>query len=119
MKDPISFVEPKWQTKHERQRVNRGFSNFDAWNGDEYLAFVIGGMAKWHRKNGHGYPSLLTEKKWHKILRKIERGMQATLDLNDVNAYDGNDYSTWATQQRVIADKGWDLFHEWRAAFWD
>lgn len=43
--------------KFAYQRVTRGFSDQDAWNGDMYLASQIAGIAEWLVENGHGVPS--------------------------------------------------------------
>ena len=42
--------------KFAYQRVTRGFSDQDAWNGDMYLASQIAGIAEWLVENGHGVP---------------------------------------------------------------
>lgn len=42
--------------KFAYQRVTRGFSDKDAWNGDMYLASQIAGIAEWLVENGHGVP---------------------------------------------------------------
>jgi len=40
--------------KYPYQRLTRGFSDQDAWNGDSYLAGQIAGLLRWHIKNSHG-----------------------------------------------------------------
>ena len=44
--------------KYPYQKLTRGFSDQDAWNGDNYLAGQIAGLLRWHIKNSHGvgYP---------------------------------------------------------------
>lgn len=42
------------KTKYAYQRITRGFSDKDAWNGDKYLASQIAGILRWHVKSGRG-----------------------------------------------------------------
>ena len=43
--------------KFAYQRVTRGFSDRDAWNGDIYLAGQIAGISEWLVQNSHGIPA--------------------------------------------------------------
>ena len=45
------------RVKYAYQRVTRGFSDWDVYNGDMYLANQIAGIAEWLVENGHGVPS--------------------------------------------------------------
>lgn len=40
--------------KHYNQRGHRGFSDYDAWNGDAFLAGQIAGIMDWIVEKGHG-----------------------------------------------------------------
>ena len=44
------------RVKYAYQRVTRGFSDWDVYNGDMYLANQIAGIAEWLVEKGHGVP---------------------------------------------------------------
>lgn len=59
--------------RHRRQRASRGFSTYDAWNLDGYLAQVIADGMAHLMKHSHGYPgSFSCEEEWKSALARIE-----------------------------------------------
>jgi len=50
------IFKPYYQILHSYQRVTRGFSDSDMFNGDMFMASQIAGMLRWHIENGHGAP---------------------------------------------------------------
>ena len=74
-----AWVYSKWWRnwrrviRHRRQRARRGFSSYDAWNLDGYLAQMIADSVRWLRENGHGYPSSFNGiEEWNAVLERIE-----------------------------------------------
>lgn len=65
----------------KRQRVERGWSDRDAWSLDSHLCRVITGGVRSIRDNSHGYPSDLTPEAWTETLNKIAYGFQCGLAL--------------------------------------
>ena len=52
------FFSHQWKTPylyalHSRQKLTRGFSDQDAWNGDQYLAGQIAGIMQWIIDESH------------------------------------------------------------------
>lgn len=59
--------------KHRRERARRGFSRYDAWNLESYLAQVIADSVRELRVNGHGYPACFNGvEEWNEVLERIE-----------------------------------------------
>ena len=48
-----SIYRPKWWY----QRARRGFSDYDMWNADHYLAGVFAGVLQWYIDKGMGIPT--------------------------------------------------------------
>src|SRR5258707_987108 len=68
---------PKQLVKHWYQRARRGYSVFDMWNADAYLADVIAGSAEWFFHHASGHPSNLSEDEWSDVLLSIRDGFAA------------------------------------------
>jgi hypothetical protein len=59
--------------EHRRERARRGFSRYDVWSLDGYLAQVIADSLRELRLNGHGYPGTFNNQdEWSKVLLGIE-----------------------------------------------
>lgn len=96
--------------KHENDRVKRGFSDYDAWSFDTYIAVVIANYARWQRKNAPGYPSGISPEKWDEILRTIEKGF-----LN----YSNDKFTTKGDRGEIEDfDKAMKLFKKYFGSFW-
>lgn len=58
---------------HRRERARRGFSRYDVWNLDGYLAQVIADSLRELRLHGHGYPGAFNSyEEWAAVLSQIE-----------------------------------------------
>jgi hypothetical protein len=72
------------------QRGKRGWADCDTWGLDSHLSRVIRDSVDYLRTHTHGHPGDITEQEWEDILLEISVGMQATLDLIELN-YDTSD----------------------------
>lgn len=93
---------PTRYIKHKYQRLTRGFSDADMWNGDGFIADVISATAYWHFSNGMGYPGRMTHEEWLDTLLEIYEGFRNPDD--DVD---------WRP-----SDMAWDLLKENHADLW-
>lgn len=103
------------QFRWNRQRINRGFSDLDWWNLNDFVAEVVAEGCKKLRENGNGYPIDLDVETWHDILKKIEKGFRAYLALNDL----GYDSKEEAEELEKKFKEGGDLFIHWFGGLWD
>ena len=101
--------------RHRRQRVKRGFSGYDAWNLDTFLAQVIADSMAWLRENGHGYPAEegMTEERWNEILTEIEVPLRAWAELK--HDMDLDEEERWV----VRCDHSLELFKRYFFSMWD
>lgn len=60
--------------RHPIERVLNGYSEYDWWSFDTYLADVIVSGCIRFRDHGMGYPGLLTEEEWTRRLNIIIEG---------------------------------------------
>ncbi len=96
------------------QRINRGYSDKDWWDFDQYLAGIIASACKKFRQNGMGYPSELTNEEWNEILAKIEWGfLQYTTILDST--------STIEEEEKIIEEmkQSGELLIKWLPGMWD
>src|SRR4051794_38000959 len=78
IKDPIfwinkmdAYADP---AKHALERASNGFSTYDWWNFDEYIAWVnVQALTKF-RDESNGRPAGLTEDEWREILNLMIDG---------------------------------------------
>lgn len=94
---------PKQLVKHWYQRANRGYSVYDMWNADAYLADVIAGSAYWIFVHGHSHPSNLSEDEWNDVLLTIRDGFTVRDDSDSPD----------------VSDLAWMLFQKYFRSFWD
>lgn len=87
---------------HMWERLTRGFSRFDMWDAEEYLADVISGAAYWHFAHTHSWPGDMPHDDWLDVLLEIRDGF----DSRDECGY------------RRPTDLGFDLFRENFAWLW-
>ena len=103
----------KWwfrKRKYIKQRAERGWSDYDTWDFDTYLAMVIGdGLA--HLADAHmSHPWDYTPEEWSEKLTYISKCFkQYTED------YESPSYEKWASAIRLGADPSTlqDLSAEW------
>lgn len=126
MEDPSKWVyNPENNhsiAQHEDERINNGFSVYDAWNGDNYLAWVIIGICK-SLKNGHGYPAALDDRDgwdtWMSILDEMIDGFEAhNEEVWDIDADIETNRAALAAQ-KVKVDRALELFGKYFTGLWD
>ena len=105
------------RTYHAMQRAYRGYSDYDWWSFDTFLARIIATAMKDFRDKGHGYP-MMTGKdgeelsegasvaKWNAILTEIADG------------FDGYRNGTLTTDSPEFK-RAMKLFAKWFGALWD
>jgi hypothetical protein len=81
MNDPSAWVakdEDKYDLeRHKRERAENGFSVFDWWNFNSYLAWVnIQGLKKF-KEEGSGYPANSSLEEWNEMLDIMIEGFEA------------------------------------------
>lgn len=84
------------QEKHLNQRAFRGFSDYDAWSFDTYIAAVLSNYFKWNRKYNAGYPDGEDEKEWYKKLRRAEKAFADYAEGEYLNGTKENGDIEWA-----------------------
>ena len=107
--------------KHKRERVENGFSTYDWWNFNSYLAWVIkNGLAKFIDE-GVGHPAHLTESQWKQTLGKIIDAFEAFEELESMESWDNKTvpYAEWAAPYKARWDEGSKLFIENFFSLWD
>lgn len=71
---PWQYLRRVW--RHERGRVNHGFSWDDWISFDTYICLVIADACADFRLKGMGYPMGMEEQEWHDVLHKIEEPLR-------------------------------------------
>jgi|SaaInl8_200m_RNA_FD_contig_41_2472063_length_1844_multi_5_in_0_out_0_1 hypothetical protein len=100
--------DKKSSKKLQKQLVNDGFDSSETWSLDTTIAKFVYPRIKHLRKIVHGYPHELSEKKWDKILKKMEYSFMMLQDEID-------DYEE--TYPRI--EKGLQLFAKYFVHLWD
>lgn len=106
---------------HEDQRINNGFSDYDAFNGDNYLAWVIVGICK-NLKNGHGFPAELGNDGWDEwmaILDEMIEGFEAHNKDVWVLGDSAEANRDRLQEQFKKTDRALELFRKYFASLWD
>jgi hypothetical protein len=95
--------------RHRRERADRGFSEYDWWNFNDYLAWVILGGLKKFRKKGNSFPAQFqSEHEWNLLLDEMINGFEYYCSSDDINKLDD---ARWK--------RAWELFHGYFASLWD
>jgi hypothetical protein len=118
MEDPTY----KWVVKSDKHDVEKlktergenGFSTYDWWNFDQYLAWVIWQACE-RFKTAHGHPAELTHDEWIEALNEIQAGMKAHQDIFDNTHFVVDEYD----ELLEIRSKGLAQFSKWMPALWD
>lgn len=125
MEDPSKWVyEPKNArhiSMHEDERINRGFSVFDSWNGDNYLAWVIVGICK-NLKNGYGFPAELGSDGWDEWMSILDEMIEGFESYNEDPWVLGDPVEANRArldEQRAKTDRALELFKEYFGSLWD
>lgn len=70
----INELDDEQQAKHATQRYVQGFSDFDMWNFDSFLASVIVAGCEWHIAKAKTVPAHVDREEWVDILTEIRDG---------------------------------------------
>jgi hypothetical protein len=63
--------DPEKLERHRKERSENGFSTFDWWSFDTYIAGVIGNAVLKFANEGMGYPGDMTEESWKAFCLEI------------------------------------------------
>lgn len=125
MEDPSKWVyspENNYSiAEHEDERMNNGFSTYDAWNGDNYLAWVIVGICK-SLKNAHGYPAALGDDgwdEWMSILDEMIEGFEVHNEEMWVLGDTSENNLARLQEQSKKTDRSLELFRKYFTSLWD
>lgn len=97
--------------KHKKQRAQQGWSVYDFWGADHYIAAVVAGLAARFRDHGVGYPGRYTAQDWAFILTAIEKPL--------VNYVMKSETGDDTPQDFAAADEAMHLFADHWMDFWD
>lgn len=70
--------------KWRRQRARNGYSDFDTWGFDTYLAGIIAKGCRQMAREAHGHPPGLDFEDWIVTLNQIANGFEAYLSIDDI-----------------------------------
>jgi hypothetical protein len=123
MKDPTSWVYEDNEhspIEHRQQRADNGFSVYDWWNFNDYLAWVIiQGLEKF-KVDGVSHPVEFTEESWKDALNTMIEGFKAHFDLDDVSIRVTDEpVMDWYNRKQKTRDKGLALFAKYFGSLWD
>lgn len=120
MVDPSKWVSEKRYDgttydaeRHKRERVEQGFSTYDWWNFNSYIAWVnIAALEKF--KDGAGFPAdLKGMDEWRAELDVMIDGFKALVRIMD-------DYDPRTTEHdKAVYDKGMALYAKRLFSLWD
>lgn len=106
--------------KYFWQRGKRGYSDRDLWSFDTYLSNVIRDGVRSLNEIKHGWPGEpLTFEDWGAILEEISDGMQAHLDIMNLNYDWKNDRDNAEAALRARRDLSLDHLKTWWGNLWD
>jgi hypothetical protein len=101
--------------RHERERVNHGFSWYDWISFDTYICLVIADAVADFRLKGAGYPMGMEEQEWHDLLHKIEDPLRWWAEQKFDNELDAKgELQKYKEAQAAMA-----LFAEHLGSMWD
>lgn len=93
------------------EMVRTEFRPEEWWNGDTYLARIIGSMALLHRDIGNTHPESVSPDEWKSILTRIGEPLIAYAQDCDLSEGD--------KERRMAAKTALELFANWFDHFWD
>lgn len=119
------------RVKHYWQRAKRGYSIWDLWNLNTYLAKLLANSLEDLANTTHGYaPEFETIEEWRQALREMSQGFRA-FNEEDVSPLSNLDFDTLFSSignqklqenysvLRERFDKGMSLFHKYFNHLWD
>lgn len=115
---------PKKLKRHRSERSKNGFSTFDWWSFDTYIAGVIGRAVAKFRDDGVGYPGDMTPESFNKLCTEISEPLIEYSD-HKFSIYEksekelGMTYSEFEELQYHNAVKAMVKFSETLGVWWD
>jgi hypothetical protein len=128
------------QTHHRRQRMQRGWSERDAWNANDYLARMTAEMVMHIRDHGMGFqpmtadgeicpydegepgwdPGCDTPERWQAMLTEMAEGFLLAAD-EDQDPVDFHDpaYAEKMAAREVRIQRAYELYAKWHGGLWD
>lgn len=97
---------PKWSkrvTMHVYQRLARGYTDFDMWNGNMFLADLIAATANWHFTHSMYAACGVDREQWLHDLLVIRDGFEARDEAGFL----------------AVPDEAWHLLKEHFYGLWD
>lgn len=94
IKDPSAYIYDDGRfniSKHEDERINFGVSEYDWYNFNSYLAFVIANAAQMFLDMRHGHPEDITDEEWAVELTKLRDAFAAVAEDSDYSDKDETD----------------------------
>jgi|SRR5579859_188539 len=100
--------------RHREERATRGYSTYDWWNFDQYIAGVVANACQDFRTKGVGRPIDMEDEEWMTFLLSIEEPLRAWAD-DKLSTYDKE------TSQKLYDDAkaAWHRFADRFSQFWD
>jgi hypothetical protein len=90
------------------QRIKRGYSEYDTYSFDTFLAPIIVGGAKRIKERALSHPAEITKEEWNIILDKIILAFEKASWPQDINIREDPEWK-----------EGSELFIKWFFALWD
>ena len=118
---PRLLARVKWffrRRKYVKERAHQGWSRYDAWDFDTYLAYVIGGALEFLSENNMSHPYDISDEDWRaKLLRISECFKQYNIDPPSP-AYEAWHESVHREESKkgcvTISGGDEDLYRAWR-----
>lgn len=70
----IDRLDSDARSVHATQRYQRGFSDYDMWNFDHFLADVVAAGCRWMIERGRSFPQGWSVEEWHNELAALAAG---------------------------------------------
>jgi len=80
--------ETKSRIRWKIQRMRKGYSTYDIWSFDTYLARVIAGGLEELRIMNNGHPANMTNDEWLDVLIEMEDGFRSYNDSGTIGEYE-------------------------------
>lgn len=107
------------EVKYKIQRANKGYSEVDTWNFEEYVARLIKENCFLLAENCNGYPDQIkgmTPEKWKQVLLDISFGFGSYVEMRSgVYNYDDKEFKRLSKEYR----NGLKLFCQFHEFLWD
>jgi hypothetical protein len=99
---------------HFSERASQGFSEYDWWNFNNYLAWIITAGLEKFKTQGFGFPGNLSgEDEWHREIDIMLDGFAAFYEIEDW------EFTVDYEAAKARLDKGLEKFSEYFTSLWD